>query len=204
MRRAQLFLLVNMVTVDNQCWGNDGGKWGNGWHEQGSGWSFSPQGSSWHSNPSSWSTDHGGWQHSSNSWKHGQVERKAWEEWTDRSKEWWDKTSKDKHGHCSTLGLKHPLPLDDRKELLHQLMAAGCPQVTFPRMAVFNWGARVVHAAFMILARAEPGSPVRMLRDENGLYTTACLKSFVGVISGVIRNPRRAPGSSRQAATELL
>ena len=72
---------------------------------------------------------------------------------------------------CSTLGLKHALPLDDRKELLHQLMAAGCPEVKFPRMAVFNWGARVVHAALMILCRAEPGSPVRLLRDENGLYT---------------------------------
>ena len=69
------------------------------------------------------------------------------------------------------MGLKHALPLDDRKELLNQLMAAGCPAVTFPRIAVFNWGARVVHAALMILSRAEPGSPVRLLRDDNGLYT---------------------------------
>ena len=52
-----------------------------------------------------------------------------------------------------------------------QLISAGCPEVTFPRMAVFNWGAKVVHAVLMILCRAEPGSPVRLLRDENGLYT---------------------------------
>ena len=43
--------------------------------------------------------------------------------------------------HVTTLGLKHPLPLDERKELLLELIEQGRPKDTasFPRVGLFNW-----------------------------------------------------------------
>ena len=59
------------------------------------------------------------------------------------------------------------MPLDERKELLLELMALGCPDTMSPRVGLFNWGPRVVHAAFMILCRAEPKTSFRSLLNRN-------------------------------------
>eukprot|EP00973_Karenia_brevis_P056070 7798343-Karenia_brevis.AAC.1 len=53
-------------------------------------------------------------------------------------------------------------------------------------MAVYNWKASTVHATLWLLCRAEPGSPVRHLRNEHGMYTIehACkvlMESFVSL-----------------------
>ena len=46
-----------------------------------------------------------------------------------------------------TLGLKHPLTLDERKDLVYRVLTLGAPDVCFPRIGLFNLGARTVHAA---------------------------------------------------------
>ena len=51
-----------------------------------------------------------------------------------------EEKKKDRFENCTTLGLKHPVPLDERKELLLELMALGSPDTTFPRPGLFNWG----------------------------------------------------------------
>ena len=48
-----------------------------------------------------------------------------------------------------------------------ELMALGCPDTTFPRVGLFNWGAKSVHAAFMILCRAEPKTSFRSLLNRD-------------------------------------
>ena len=117
-------------------------------------WQSTGLGGSWHG--SSWDSGQGdGW--SGHQWKDDRIKKSA--------------PDKDKYGNVTTMGLSHPLPLDDRKELLAQIISKGCPELTFPRIAVFQWKAPTVHAVFMILCRAEPGSPVRLLRDDQGLFT---------------------------------
>ena len=68
--------------------------------------------------------------------------------------------------------MKHPLALDDRKELLYQLLMMAAPAVRFPRMCIYNWGARTVHAALMICSRVEPSTTIRSLRNDQGVYET--------------------------------
>ena len=104
--------------------------------------------------------------------------------------------------HVTTRGLKNPLPLDERKELLLELIEQGRPQetVSFPRVGLFDWGPRCVHAAFMILSRAEPKTAVRSLRDEEGNYSTkyaarVLLDSFTGLYP---------TAASRKAVMDML
>ena len=85
-----------------------------------------------------------------------------------------------------TLGLKHPLTLDERKDLVYRVLTLGAPDVCFPRIGLFNWGARTVHAALMICSRAEPKTAVRSLRNKYGQYETehaakVLLESFQGL-----------------------
>ena len=59
------------------------------------------------------------------------------------------------------------MPLDECKELLLEVIEQGRPKdsVSFPRVGLFKWGPRCVHAAFMILCRAEPKTALRSPRD---------------------------------------
>ena len=68
--------------------------------------------------------------------------------------------------------MKHPLALDDRKELLYQLLMLAAPDVKFPRVGLYNWGPRTVHAALMICSRVEPSTTIRSLRNDQGVYET--------------------------------
>ena len=60
----------------------------------------------------------------------------------------------DKFRSCTTLGTKHPSPLDDRKDLLlalfDRLQTSASGPGSFPRAAMGSWTALIVHAAFYI------------------------------------------------------
>jgi hypothetical protein len=74
----------------------------------------------------------------------------------------------DKFRSCTTLGTKHPLPLDDRKDLLlalfDRLPTSASGPGSFPRAAMGSWTALIVHAAFYILSRVQPSSALRSLK----------------------------------------
>ena len=127
-------------------------------------------GRDWSSNSSSWA-----WHGQGDHWgRHGQDNAET-DSWPEENQEERDnllpasgkKKEKDRFENCTTLGLKHPVPLDERKELLLELMALGSPDTTFPRIGLFNWGPRTVHAAFMILCRAEPQTAFRSLLNRD-------------------------------------
>lgn len=94
-----------------------------------------------------------------------------------------DKFSSDKYANVSTLGLKHPLPLEDRKELVLGLLnrlqeevseaaAASAPAGNF-RIAVASWGPILIHAVLYYLCRAKPGMPIRTLFNEEKKFVIA-------------------------------
>ena len=86
------------------------------------------------------------------------------------------------YANVSTLGLKHPLPLDDRRELVLgvlnklqdevQEVSSGSVQGNF-RIAVASWGPVLIHAVLFYLCRARPGMPLRTLYNEDKKFTIA-------------------------------
>ena len=105
-----------------------------------------------------------------------------------------EKFGNDKYGNVSTLGLKHPLPLEDRRELVLGLLsrlqeevseaaAASAPAGSF-RIAVGNWGPLVIHAVLYYLCRARPCMPIRTLfNDEKKCVVADAVKSYEERIS---------------------
>ena len=94
-----------------------------------------------------------------------------------------DQFSSDKYGNVCTLGLKHPLPIDDRRELVLGLLnrlqeevseaaAASAPAGNF-RIAVASWGPVLIHAVLYYLCRAKPGMPIRTLFNEERKFVIA-------------------------------
>ena len=89
-----------------------------------------------------------------------------------------------KFKNCTTLGEKHPLPLDERKDLLLALfskfvnllqeLANGPGHIqALPRVAVGCWGATAVQAAFFLLCRVQPSFVLRPLKNPSGqMYET--------------------------------
>ena len=86
---------------------------------------------------------------------------------------------KDKYANVSTLGLKHPLPMEDRRELVVSLLsrlqeevgeaaAASVPGSATGnfRIAVANWGPVLIHGVLFYLCRARPAMPIRTLYNE--------------------------------------
>ena len=107
-----------------------------------------------------------GWrQHQQGGWKESQATHGAGE---------------DKFRNCTTLATKHPLPLDDRKDLLlgilsslQTMMESADHQgsiTPFPRAAVGAWSAVTVQATIYVLCRAPASLPLRTLRSPSGLY----------------------------------
>mgnify|MGYP006988309545 CR=1 FL=1 len=100
------------------------------------------------------------------------------------SSDWWPDSNlvsiagtECKFKNCTTLGEKHPLPLDDRKDLLVALFskfvallqesASGLVEIqAFPRVAVGAWGATAVQASFFIVCRVQPSFALRPLRNR--------------------------------------
>ena len=73
-----------------------------------------------------------------------------------------------------TLGMKHPLPADERRELLIALLElirkkhVGCDLAVFPSVAVAQWDLLVLHGAFFFLCKAGPSTPLRILPESTG------------------------------------
>ena len=86
------------------------------------------------------------------------------------------------YANVSTLGLKHPLPLEDRRELVLgvlnklqdevQEVSSGSVQGIF-RIAVASWGPVLIHAVLYYLCRAKPGMPLRTFYNEDRKFTIA-------------------------------
>ena len=68
----------------------------------------------------------------------------------------------------STLGMKHPLPLEGRQKILLEVFKVACSrnQVSFPTLYIQTWNARVVQAVIFILCRLEPSYPANLFLDE--------------------------------------
>jgi len=69
--------------------------------------------------------------------------------------------------------MKHPLPIDDCREMLINLVDAVRPEgaASIPRVGPFSWGRRTLSAAFVVLCNVEPKTSMRSLRDEWGYFT---------------------------------
>ena len=130
---------------------------GRGWRED---W-WHNQGQGWHHKD--------GW--GENQWGRGSV---------------WGNGGSEKYSNVSTLGLKHPMPLEDRKELVLGLLtrlqeevveasAASTPGSVAGnfRIAVASWGVVLVHAVLFYLCRAKPSMPVRTLFNEERKFIMA-------------------------------
>ena len=67
---------------------------------------------------------------------------------------------------------KHPLPLEDRKSLLVAVMNQLSPQkVVLSKIAASAFTATTTHALLWLLCRAGPRMPIRLLRDEDQVFT---------------------------------
>ncbi len=82
---------------------------------------------------------------------------------------------KDKFKNVGTLGCfgKHPLPLEDRKDIILGLVTALAPGHNLSRMAVAGWGPEITMAVFWLLTQSGPKTPIRWLRDGEGAFTVA-------------------------------
>ena len=70
---------------------------------------------------------------------------------------------------CDYLGC---LPLEDRNALLMALVSELSPRRTvISKIAVSSFTATTTHALLFLLSRAGPRMSIRLLRDEEGLFT---------------------------------
>ena len=134
---------------------------GGDWNQQD--WSSSSESSGWRATDSPPETRprRGSWSNPASAWPESRTP--TWPQDSPRVVE---------RDNRTTLGMKHPLSLDDRKELLYQLLMLAAPDVRFPRVGLYNWGPRTVHAALMICSRVEPSTTIRSLRNDQGVYET--------------------------------
>ena len=94
----------------------------------------------------------------------------------------WNSPDKDKYDNVTTLGLKHPVPIEDRRELVLGLLnrlqeevsaaADSAPAGNF-RIAVAGWGPIIIHAMLYYLCRAKPSMPIRTLFNEEKKFAIA-------------------------------
>ena len=80
------------------------------------------------------------------------------------------KESKKQISFYTTLGMKHPLPADKRRELLITLLRLIRQKhvntlAVFPSVALAQWDLLQVHAALFYLCKASPSTQLRILRD---------------------------------------
>ena len=111
-------------------------------------------------------------------WDHTKYYDRFW----DRDSSWdrdlsWDWTDGDSRllstptttkSKISTLGMKHSLPLEARREILQQFFNKVCSKIkmSFPTLYISTWNARVVQAAIYLVCRLEPNYPARAFLDE--------------------------------------
>ena len=67
---------------------------------------------------------------------------------------------------------KHPLPLEDRKALLVAVVNLLSPRkIVLSKIAVSTFTATTTHALLFLLSRAGPRMSIRLLRDDEGVFT---------------------------------
>ena len=118
--------------------------------------------SSSHSWDDEWRGDRGSW--SQQDWQQTPADKKD----KDKDKE------KDRFKNVTTLGAtgKHPLTLEDRKSLLLALVSVLSPNKTvLSKIAVSTFTSTTTHALLFLLCRASPRMSIRLLRDEDGVFT---------------------------------
>ena len=123
----------------------------------------------------------GGW---SNSWENYNNQHWGQDDYWKTSWDWNEKKGGKKEKpnwkkaggqDVSTLGLKHPMPLEDRRDLVLSLInrlrddVEGTQSVSF-KLAVAGWGPVLLHAVFFHLCRARPCMKVGALRNEDDEY----------------------------------
>ncbi len=111
-----------------------------------------------------------------------------------------DRRKDRRFANCGTLGTKHPLPLDDRKDLLLVILqkmqevvssdssdsgVGGSMDSSF-RVAISGWNAVVTHAALFYLCKVRPGMPLRALRNEDGKFSVVdAARILYGAVRGL-------------------
>jgi hypothetical protein len=116
------------------------------------------------------------WTNSWDNWGQEDWNQGSWrdEKWkgTGKKANWKKAGGKD----VTTLGLKHPMPLEDRRDLVLGLVNklrddVGTEGGSF-KLAVSAWGPVLLHAVLFYLARARPCMKVAALRNENDRSST--------------------------------
>ena len=77
------------------------------------------------------------------------------------------------YNHITTLGCpsRNPLPFEQTKELLLALVCQLDSSATLSKRAVRGWGVETTMAAYFLLTRMRPSTPLRWLKDEEGTFS---------------------------------
>ena len=114
-------------------------------------------------------------------WNHW-GDQQHWSDWENvtwgQSSSWKNPEGNNRFANVSTLGLKQPLPLEDRRELVLGLLNKLQDEVQDVasgnfRITVASWGPVLIHAVLFYLCRARPGMPLRTLYNEERKFTIA-------------------------------
>ena len=125
------------------------------------------------------------WQWEGNDW--GRHTDSWWEENSEQPWSAWDdakeKPQQDRFRHVTTLGCcgKHPMNLEDRKDLLLGVVNELVPSNNLSQMSVACWGADTTMAAFWLLTHCGPGTPIRWLKGSD--CEKYCLSVAVGIMA---------------------
>ena len=116
------------------------------------------------------------WGSSSQSWQDEEWKGDQW--WPDWKEQGGSSNKKDKEKdrfkNVTSLGAasKHPLPLEDRKSLLVAVVSLLSPdKILLSKIAVSTFSPTTTHALLYWLCRATPRMSIRLLRDEDGMFT---------------------------------
>ena len=165
-------------------------------------------GSSWGS-PSGWSGHEGWGNEPSARWEepdawsvtgHGTSvtgQGPWWSQQRSESKDWAeDKEKVDKYKNVTTFGCtgRKPLPLEERKDVFLALVFDLVPNATLGKIAVAAWSAEVTMAAFWIVSKTGPKTPLRWLKDDAGTFS----------VENAVKVLKSATHSLYQSEEELL
>ena len=112
-------------------------------------------------------------------WNHW-GDQQHWSDWENvtwgQSSSWKNPEGNNRFANVSTLGLKQPLPLEDRRELVLGLLNKLQDEVQDVasgnfRITVASWGPVLIHAVLFYLCRARPSMPLRTLYNGDRKFT---------------------------------
>ena len=122
------------------------------------------------------------WENRDNTWG-GHAGQGAWtsEEWKSAHRRQEKQEKQDKYSNVTTLGLKHPMPLEDRKDLIlglatrlqEDVSASGASASGTTgnfRTAVASWGPVLIMGVLFFLCRAKASMQIRVLKNPDGSF----------------------------------